>query len=254
MAVTEAVALAPIAYTFCANALRQSDASLESAAQVCGAGPLRILVRRRPPDAAAPDRLQLGADHQHVHRNTERATALRAARRHPGVLDVPLHQRSAVHRPRLRGARRGLRSSLSSRWLVAVQAKLLKDSQRFVSVRGKATRPQLRPGLDQVARRPSSRLPGLRGAAADRRVDLPVVHLGADPAAVTVLDDDLRELQAHLQLQSIHVDRQQGRDRLHRRGLVSFWPRWRCWSPGVRRSGSTGRSSIWRWHHRRCRA
>src|SRR4029078_6149492 len=28
MALTEAVALAPIAYTFCANALRQSDASL----------------------------------------------------------------------------------------------------------------------------------------------------------------------------------------------------------------------------------
>ena len=43
MAVTEAVALAPIAYLFCANALSQSDASLESAAQVCGAGPLRIL-------------------------------------------------------------------------------------------------------------------------------------------------------------------------------------------------------------------
>ena len=43
MAITEAVALAPIAYIFCANALRQSDASLESAAQVCGAGPLRIL-------------------------------------------------------------------------------------------------------------------------------------------------------------------------------------------------------------------
>src|SRR5680860_1164766 len=43
MAVTEAVGLAPIAYVFCVNALRQADASLESAAQVCGAGPLRIL-------------------------------------------------------------------------------------------------------------------------------------------------------------------------------------------------------------------
>ena len=39
MAITEAVALAPIAYVFCANALRQSDSSLESAAQVCGAAP-----------------------------------------------------------------------------------------------------------------------------------------------------------------------------------------------------------------------
>ncbi|UUT34567.1 ABC transporter permease [Microbacterium elymi] len=43
MALTEAVGLAPIAYVFCANALRKSDASLESAAQVCGSGPLRIL-------------------------------------------------------------------------------------------------------------------------------------------------------------------------------------------------------------------
>ena len=31
--------LAPIAYVFCANALRQSDSSLESAAQVCGPAP-----------------------------------------------------------------------------------------------------------------------------------------------------------------------------------------------------------------------
>lgn len=43
MALTEAVALAPIAFTFCVGALRQADASLESAAQVCGAGPVRIL-------------------------------------------------------------------------------------------------------------------------------------------------------------------------------------------------------------------
>lgn len=43
MALTEAVGLAPIAYVFCANALRKSDASLESAAQVCGSGPLRIV-------------------------------------------------------------------------------------------------------------------------------------------------------------------------------------------------------------------
>jgi iron(III) transport system permease protein len=43
MAVTEAVALAPIPYVFGANSLRQADPALESAAQVCGAGPLRIL-------------------------------------------------------------------------------------------------------------------------------------------------------------------------------------------------------------------
>ncbi|MFC7731901.1 ABC transporter permease [Actinomadura keratinilytica] len=59
MALTEAVALAPVAYTFCANALRQSDASLEAAAQVCGAGPLRILTSvvvplLRPRSSTAP--------------------------------------------------------------------------------------------------------------------------------------------------------------------------------------------------------
>jgi ABC-type Fe3+ transport system permease subunit len=44
MALTEAVAMAPVAYVFCANALRQADAALESAAQVCGAKPMRILL------------------------------------------------------------------------------------------------------------------------------------------------------------------------------------------------------------------
>ena len=43
MALTEAVALAPIAFLLCSNALLLTDASLESAAAVAGAGPLRIL-------------------------------------------------------------------------------------------------------------------------------------------------------------------------------------------------------------------
>ena len=59
MAVTEAVGLAPIAYVFCVNALRKSDASLESAARVCGAGPIRILFSVVVPDAAPADRVQL---------------------------------------------------------------------------------------------------------------------------------------------------------------------------------------------------
>jgi iron(III) transport system permease protein len=43
MAVTEAVALVPLAYLYCSGALAQSDASLENAARVSGAGPLRVL-------------------------------------------------------------------------------------------------------------------------------------------------------------------------------------------------------------------
>ena len=62
--------------------------------------------------------------------------------------------------------------------LVAIQAKLLKDAQRFVSVRGKATRPRpLDLGWlkwvsivrDRVLRR-------LRRADPDRRPGLPVLH------------------------------------------------------------------------------
>lgn len=43
MALVEAVGLAPIAYFYCTNSLRQSDTSLEAAAQTVGASPLRIL-------------------------------------------------------------------------------------------------------------------------------------------------------------------------------------------------------------------
>lgn len=54
MAITEAVASAPIVYMFCVNTLRQSDSSLESAARVCGSGPFRIIFKvilpmMRPP-------------------------------------------------------------------------------------------------------------------------------------------------------------------------------------------------------------
>jgi iron(III) transport system permease protein len=144
MALTEAVALAPIAYTFCANALRQSDASLESAAQVCGAGPLRIifaviLPMLRPPIVYSsilvismsvetlsvpllygqPVNIQVFSTF--LYRN-----GLQSINPDYGVLGAA----SAVI----------LVVTVS---LVALQAKLLKDSQRFVSVRGKATRPRL---------------------------------------------------------------------------------------------------------------
>ncbi|MFE9644376.1 ABC transporter permease [Streptomyces sp. NPDC006365] len=143
MALTEAVALAPIAYTFCAGALRQSDASLESAAQVCGAGPLRILFQvilpmLRPPIVYSsilvismsvetlsvpllygqPANIQVFSTF--LYRN-----GLQSTNPDYGVL----------------GAASALILFVTV-GLVAVQAKLLKDAQRFVSVRGKATRPR----------------------------------------------------------------------------------------------------------------
>ncbi|WP_416981006.1 ABC transporter permease [Streptomyces sp. T028] len=143
MALTEAVALAPIAYTFCAGALRQSDASLESAAQVCGAGPLRILFQvilpmLRPPIVYSsilvvsisvetlsvpllygqPANIQVFSTF--LYRN-----GLQSINPDYGILGAA----SAV-------------ILFVTVALVAVQAKLLKDAQRFVSVRGKATRPR----------------------------------------------------------------------------------------------------------------
>ena len=144
MAVTEAVALAPIAYMFCANALRQTDASLESAAQVCGAGPLRIifsviLPMLRPPivyssilvfsmsvETLSVPLLYGQPVNIEVFSTFLYKNGLQSISPDYGVLGAA----SAVI----------LVVTIS---LVALQAKLLKDAQRFVSVRGKATRPRL---------------------------------------------------------------------------------------------------------------
>lgn len=143
MALTEAVGLAPIAYVFCANALRQSDASLESAAQVCGSGPLRIVFQvivplLRPPIVYAsvlifsmsietlsvpllygtPVRIEVFSTFLYTH-------GLQSIRPDYGVLASASTIILAV--------------TIAT---VAVQAKVLKNAQRFVSVRGKATRPR----------------------------------------------------------------------------------------------------------------
>lgn len=143
MAVTEAVALAPIAYVFCANALRSSDASLESAAQVCGAGPVRILTQVIVPMLRPP-----------VVYSSILIFSMSIE-----TLSVPLLYGQPVGIDVFSTFlfRNGLQSVnpdytvlgaasvvilLVVVGLVAVQAKLLKDAQRFVSVRGKATRPR----------------------------------------------------------------------------------------------------------------
>ncbi|WP_416984975.1 ABC transporter permease [Streptomyces sp. T028] len=143
MALTEAVALAPIAYVFCANALRQSDASLESAAQVCGAGPLRILAQvvvpmLRPPIvysailvfSVSLETLSVPL----LYGQPVKIDVFSTFLYHNGLTSVDpdytvLGAASTII----------LLVALS---LVAVQAKLLKNAARFVSVRGKATRPR----------------------------------------------------------------------------------------------------------------
>lgn len=143
MALTEAVALAPIAFVFCSNALRQSDASLESAAQVCGAGPMRILgsvvlPMMRPPIVYSSVLIAsmsietlsvpllygqpVGID---VFSTFLYTNGLQAIDPDYGVLGAA----SVV-------------ILLVTVVLVWLQARLLRNAQRFVSVRGKATRPR----------------------------------------------------------------------------------------------------------------
>jgi iron(III) transport system permease protein len=144
MAVTEAVALAPIAYVFCSNALRNADASLEGAAQICGAGPFRILwsvviPMLRPPVvyssilvfSMSMETLSIPLLYGQPVNITVFATflyrnGLQSINPDYGVL----------------GAASTIILVVTIA-LVAVQAKLLKDAKRFVSVRGKATRPRL---------------------------------------------------------------------------------------------------------------
>ncbi len=144
MAVTEAVGLAPIAYVFCVNALRQSDASLESAARVCGAGPIRILFSvivpmLRPPIVyssilifsmsletlsvpllyGTPVRIQVFSTFLYTN-------GLQSIRPDYGILGAASTIILVV--------------TIAT---VAIQAKVLKNAQRFISVRGKAVRPRL---------------------------------------------------------------------------------------------------------------
>jgi len=144
MAITEAVALAPIAYVFCANALRNADASLEGAAQTVGAGPFRILRSvviplLRPPVVYSSilvfsmsiETLSVPLLYGQPVDITVFATflyknGLQSINPDYGVLGAASTIILAV-----------------TVLLVMIQARLLKDAKRFVSVRGKATRPRL---------------------------------------------------------------------------------------------------------------
>jgi iron(III) transport system permease protein len=143
MALTEAVAAAPIAYVFCANALRQADAALESAAQVCGAKPMRILLTvvvplLRPPivyatiltfstsiESLSVPLLYGTPTNIRVFSTFLYTNGLESMDPNYGVLGAASMLILAV-----------------TIALVFLQARVLNNAQRFISVRGKATRPR----------------------------------------------------------------------------------------------------------------
>jgi iron(III) transport system permease protein len=144
MALTEAVALAPIAYVFCSNALRQSDASLESAAQVCGAGPFRIVTQVIVPMLRPP----MVCSSILVFSMSVETLSVPLLYGQPVGIDVfsTFLYRNGLQSIDPDYSVLGAASTVIlvvTISLVAVQAKLLKDAQRFVSVRGKATRPRM---------------------------------------------------------------------------------------------------------------
>jgi iron(III) transport system permease protein len=144
MALTEAVALIPIGYLYCSGALRLSDPSLENAARTCGARPLRILLTivlpmLRPPILYSallifstsletlsvpllfgrPVGIDLFASFIYINglaqSNPDYGLVAAASVFTLGVMAI----------------------------LVTVQALSLRNAQRFVAVRGKASRPRL---------------------------------------------------------------------------------------------------------------
>jgi iron(III) transport system permease protein len=143
MALTEAVALAPIAYVFCANALRRSDASLESAAQVCGARPLRVLFSVVIPMLRPP----MVYSAILVFSISLETLSVPLIYGQPVGIDVFStflyhHGLKSLHPDYgVMGAASALILVITV-GAVLVQAKLLRNAQRFVSVRGKATRPR----------------------------------------------------------------------------------------------------------------
>lgn len=141
MAITEAVAAIPLAYLYCSSALQQADASLEDAARCCGARPFRVLRSVILPQ-------------------------LRPAMLYSALLIFSLALES-LSIPLLYGEPVGITFFSSFLYvngvqqvnpdygmlgaastltllviavLVTLQGYLLRNSQRFVSVRGKATR------------------------------------------------------------------------------------------------------------------
>jgi iron(III) transport system permease protein len=144
MAIVEAVALAPIAYIFCANALRNSDASLEGAARTVDASPWRILFSVVLPMLRPPI----------VYSAVLIFTMAIETLSVPLIVGQPVGitvfstflYKNGIQSINPDYGILGAASVvilLATIVLVLIQGKLLKDAKRFGSVRGKATRPQL---------------------------------------------------------------------------------------------------------------
>ncbi|PWL19764.1 hypothetical protein DKP76_02800 [Falsochrobactrum shanghaiense] len=146
MALVEATGLAPIAYVYCANSLRQADTSLEAAGQSVGASPLQIL------------RLIV-------------VPMLRPPVVYSGLLIFSMSL-EALSVPLLLGMPNGINMFSSFLYqygltsanpdysvlaaasvlvlivlagLIVLQGRILKQSRRFISVRGKVPRPHVLP-------------------------------------------------------------------------------------------------------------
>ncbi|MEU6676462.1 iron ABC transporter permease [Streptomyces sp. NPDC046925] len=141
MAFVEAVAQVPIAYLFCANALASSDTSLENAARTVGAGPLRIL-RSVVVPMLRPPMLYAGLLIFGTSIETLSIPLILGQPAEITLFSSFLYEQgidSVSPDYGMLGAASTF-MLLTTIGLVVVQARLLKQAQRFVSVRGKANR------------------------------------------------------------------------------------------------------------------
>ncbi|ELS51144.1 ABC transporter permease [Streptomyces viridochromogenes] len=144
MAFVEAVAQIPVAYLFCANALAASDTSLENAARTVGAGPMRIL-RSIVVPMLRPPMLYAGLLIFGTAVETLSIPLILGEPAEITLFSSFLYEQgidSVNPDYGLLGAASTL-ILLSTVGLVVLQSRLLKHAQRFVSVRGKATRSNL---------------------------------------------------------------------------------------------------------------
>lgn len=144
MALIQAVGIAPIAYVFCANSLRQSDSSLESAAQTTGASPLRILLSVVLPMLRPPI----------VYSSILMLSMSVEALSIPLIIGLPndivmfstfLYENGITSTSPDYGllASAAVVVLLGLIGLIILQGFVLKKASRFISVRGKATQPRV---------------------------------------------------------------------------------------------------------------
>ncbi|WP_416979752.1 ABC transporter permease [Streptomyces sp. T028] len=144
MAFVEAVAQIPVAYLFCANALAASDTSLENAARTVGAGPIRIL-RSIVVPMLRPPMLYAGLLIFGTAVETLSIPLILGEPAEITLFSSFLYEQgidSVSPDYGLLGAASTL-ILVSTIGLVVFQSRLLRHAQRFVSVRGKATRSNL---------------------------------------------------------------------------------------------------------------